>query len=302
MSRFWSTSPFRTPAILICLLEMMRRFGPICGSTCSRRAEAIRISKASPTTALPAPLVLKAHHLDQPGTSQIVRVDQGDLAEYLTKHPTIALSMNFSVFLNPISQSSGVAPGPGGYRQQFSQPTEREASPISTPQQVQDVIKPATSGTVSEKIHGLQLLESYIEFLRETQNPKPAARPAGAAQQSGIGSAPPPPDSAVAPPPVVPPNANGVANAAANAKAIQSIIDIFTAAIQSDLRDPSKLVQYWAQYQAARLGDENNRCEHRDGIAAGRGLGTARSRSAACFDAAIESDTRAGQHRGERFG
>ena len=193
------------------------------------------------------PLVLKAHHLELPGTSQTVRVDQAGLSDYLTQHPTIAVTLLYSVFLNPISQAAGVAPGPGGYRQQFASPMERQAAPINTPQAVQDVAAPAMKGTIAERIHALELLGSYVLYLRGQA--APAAKPAGDAAATPVGGMPTPGSNAPRPP-------GGNQPAAAS---LQPVINSFTAAIQFDLHDPSPIVGYWAQYQAGRLDTEANR-------------------------------------------
>jgi hypothetical protein len=211
------------------------------------------------------PLVLKAHQLDQPGTDQVIRVDTGKLSSFLETQPTIAVTMLFSVYTNPVGQQAGVAPGPGGYRKQFTSPMERRANPVSTQKQVQDLLDPAMNGRPDQKIHLLELLVNYTKGLREKiahlqgqlSAPAPDANqgagPAGNAVDGGGGLLPPPPVNAEAPPPI-------------DSKELQTQIQImqgldatFTAALRNTLRDPEPLVRYWAEAKLGQLSDAATR-------------------------------------------
>jgi tetratricopeptide (TPR) repeat protein len=202
------------------------------------------------------PLVLKAHQFDKTGTDQIVRVDAGPLAQFLEDRPTIDISMLFSVLTNPIGQAAGVAPGPGGYRNQFSSPMERLPSPINTPAEVQAVISPLQNGRIDQKIHTLELLTAYVSVLRgkvdNAQKAAQAAAPAGVAAPAGdggVGELPPP--TGLAPAPSGAPQAN--------IQDMQQKTFTFLAAIRSAERDPSPLVQYFAQTKLAELSSPADR-------------------------------------------
>jgi tetratricopeptide (TPR) repeat protein len=201
------------------------------------------------------PLVLKAHHVADPGSDQIIRVDTGPLVPFLTDRPTLAVSMLFSVLTNPIGQQSGVAPGPGGYRKQFSAPIERKASPIASPKLVQDLLNPVANGRIDQKIHSIELLTDYVLVLQGRiaglqKQQSPAAEAAGGDQpagNTGAGALPPPPGDAAA-------------SAGPDLKArqqeiqdMQGVIGVFSGTIRAALRDPSPIVRYWAQAKLALL-------------------------------------------------
>ena len=206
------------------------------------------------------PLVLKAHHLDQAGTDQVVRVDTGPLNVFLASRPTIAVSMLFSVFTNPIGEQAGVVPGPGGYRKQFNSPMERRASPVGTTREVQALIDPAMNGRIDQKIRTLELLTNYVFVLQgrvaQLQNqlaaPAAPATPDQPAANAGVGGLAPP--SAMAP--QAPPNAN---DARASIQNMQALINSFTSTIRSTLRDPSPIVRYWAETTLAQLATPEER-------------------------------------------
>jgi hypothetical protein len=217
------------------------------------------------------PLVLPAHHLEMRGTDQVVRVDSGPLNKFLVGNPTIAVSMLFSVFTNPIGQQAGVAPGPGGYRKQFSTPMERRSSPLSTAKEVQDLIDPVMNGRPDQKIHTIELLTDYVQLFRrqivhaqavpQASTPAPAAGDLPAAGDAASGSATPDGGAGgVAPPPsMTHPAHPEVKLTQANIDAMNGMIGTFTGAIRGALRDQSPLVRYWAQAKLAELDDSGTR-------------------------------------------
>jgi len=210
------------------------------------------------------PLVLPAHHLELPGTDQVVRVDTGPLSKFLVGHPTIAVSMLFSVFTNPIGQQAGVAPGPGGYRKQFSSPMERRSSPISTTKEVQDLVDPVINGRPDQKIHTIELLTDYVQIFRNqiahAQSTPQAAPPAPAADAAPGGAAPDGGAGGIAPPPGMTNSAHAEpALTPAKIDAMKGLIGTFTAVIRGALRDPSPLVRYWAQAKLAELDETGAR-------------------------------------------
>jgi tetratricopeptide (TPR) repeat protein len=210
------------------------------------------------------PLVLKAHQIDKPGTAQVVRVDSGALRPFLADQPTIAVSMIYSVFTNPVGQQSGLGPGPGGYRKQFTSEMERRSSPINNAQAVQNLINPAATGRQDERIRTLELLANYVSVLRQkiahaqaqlsgapAENPAPPAEAAGG---DGAGAMPTPPVAGAAP--AAPPDPKQLT---ASIQYMQSLIDTFTAAIRDRLRDPAAIVRYWAEAKLGELADANAR-------------------------------------------
>ncbi len=97
--------------------------------------------------------------------SQIVRVDQGNLAALLNSNPTVGVPLYFSALTNPITQQAGIAPGPGGYRVQFVRVVERSPAPLSDPT-IQGLYTQLLAGTADAKVRTLQLLGAYAGALR----------------------------------------------------------------------------------------------------------------------------------------
>jgi hypothetical protein len=210
------------------------------------------------------PLVLKAHHTSEPGSDQVIRVDTGPLVRFLADRPTLAVSMLFSVVTNPIGQQAGVAPGPGGYRKQFSSPMERKAAPIATPKMVQDLLNPVLNGRIDQKIHSIELLTDYVIVLRsriadmQKQQPAPTAALGGDQPVGNLGA------GALPPPPGGGGNLSGGPGPQAQQQEIQGmegVIGTFTATIRDALRDPSPIVRYWAQAKLGLLADPASRKE-----------------------------------------
>jgi hypothetical protein len=183
---------------------------------------------------------------------------------FLADQPTIAVSMIYSVFTNPVGQQSGVGPGPGGYRKQFTAEMERRSSPINNAQAVQNLLNPAANGRQDERIRTLELLANYVSVLRSKitraqgqlsgapgDNPAP---PANTAAGDGAGAMPAPP--AVAPAPAAPVDPKQLA---ASIQYWQGLDAAFTSAIRDRLRDPKAIVRYWAEAKLGELADPNSR-------------------------------------------
>jgi hypothetical protein len=96
---------------------------------------------------------------------QIVRVDQDGLASVLTSNPSVEVPLYLSTLTNPVTQSAGIIPGPGGYRVQFTKPVERGPSPLNE-LTLQKVYNQLVSGAPDIRIRSIGLLGTYIRFLR----------------------------------------------------------------------------------------------------------------------------------------
>jgi hypothetical protein len=183
---------------------------------------------------------------------------------FLADQPTIAVSMIYSVFTNPVGQQSGVGPGPGGYRKQFTTEMERRSSPINNAPAVQNLINPAANGREDERIRTLELLANYVNVLRSkitraqgqlsgapADNPAP---PANTAAGDGAGAMPAP--TVVGPAPAAPPDPKQLA---ASIQYMRGLSNTFTAAIRDRLRDPKAIVRYWAEAKLGELADASAR-------------------------------------------
>lgn len=112
------------------------------------------------------PLVLKGRQ----GTSQIVRLDQGVLAQFLAANPGITAEVTGSVVTNPAPGASGqITIGPGGYAVQFSKIFSRAAAPLSG-SAPQKALTALSSGTPQDKISALNLLTVYVKMIRSAKD------------------------------------------------------------------------------------------------------------------------------------
>jgi tetratricopeptide (TPR) repeat protein len=112
------------------------------------------------------PLVLKGRQ----GTTQIVRLDQGVLAQFLAANPGIAAEVTGSLVTNPAPGGSGqITVGPGGYAVQFSKIFSRTAAPLSgaAPQKA---LTDLSSGSPQDKIDALNLLTVYVKMIRSAKD------------------------------------------------------------------------------------------------------------------------------------
>lgn len=97
--------------------------------------------------------------------TQNIRVDQGSLAEAIQKNPIVSMPLNFSLFTNPMMQRNGVAPGPAGYRVQFSRVMERSPSPLDS-RNVQKLYEQLESGRGDVRVRTLELLAAYAMVMK----------------------------------------------------------------------------------------------------------------------------------------
>lgn len=113
-------------------------------------------------------MVLKA----KSGTvSQVVRLDDGEVGPILMGNPIPAVSLMFNVFTNPVPVETGIAPGPGGQRVQFTRVVDRAGSPVAAPQHVQALIAPIQMGTAAERIRAAEVLGAFVAWLQSDNAP-----------------------------------------------------------------------------------------------------------------------------------
>lgn len=110
--------------------------------------------------------------------SQVFRVDQDGVASLINSNPTFGLPLYFSLLTNPVSQEAGIAPGPGGYRVQFTRVIERRSSPLNE-QTVQELYSKLLSGAADVRIRSLEQLGTYASAMKQQQdNPSLQAKAA----------------------------------------------------------------------------------------------------------------------------
>ncbi len=101
----------------------------------------------------------------KPGQSiaQTLRLDQGELHEFLRTHPTVAIQLFASVTTNPVPAENGISAGPAGITMQFPKVVARLSAPLNaaTRQRINTALE---SGASSEQMRTLQLAARYIEM------------------------------------------------------------------------------------------------------------------------------------------
>lgn len=103
--------------------------------------------------------------------SQLVRIDQGTLAQWLAENPTISIQIFASVLTNPASIPTGVAPGPGGQRQPFKRILERTGFALSMQDARLKLHEKLESGRPEEKIRGIDLMAACVRaFPQKEEN------------------------------------------------------------------------------------------------------------------------------------
>jgi hypothetical protein len=101
--------------------------------------------------------------------TQTLRLDENQLGTLLAVNPTVELPLYFSVFTNPVTLTSAVVPGPGGYRVQFTKVVERGASPLND-QTLQGLSNQLVTGTADVRVRTIDLLGTFVDLMRK--NPK----------------------------------------------------------------------------------------------------------------------------------
>ncbi len=104
--------------------------------------------------------------------SQVVRIDQGALAELFAANPGISIQVFASLTTNPMSTSQGFAPGAGGYSVQFSRIMERTGTPLNTDETRRSVVEQATTGDSAARMRGLELAAAYVQIYTQQNDPR----------------------------------------------------------------------------------------------------------------------------------
>lgn len=101
---------------------------------------------------------------------QDVRVDQGQLPAALQQSAAVAIPLFFSLFDNPLTLPTGIAPGPGGQRQQFMRPVNRSGVPFNE-QSIVLAINEVQNGLPEAKLRAIELLFWFGMKLSQQQDP-----------------------------------------------------------------------------------------------------------------------------------
>jgi hypothetical protein len=109
---------------------------------------------------LGGPLVLR------PGESisQVVRLDQGDLNQFLSFNPSPMLQLSAAVTTNPTMSAAGPAPGLAGMRASLTRLIQRTGSPLN-PEGRQRLEQALSDGSAGEKVRALELLATFAQIL-----------------------------------------------------------------------------------------------------------------------------------------
>lgn len=114
--------------------------------------------------------------------SQVVRVDQGNLAGVLAGNPQVGIPLFFSVLTNPITQQTGIAPGPAGYRVQLSRVVERSSAPLKE-ETLQKLYQQLQNGNGAVRLRTLDLLGTFAAAMKQRED---AALQAKAAELADV--------------------------------------------------------------------------------------------------------------------
>ncbi len=118
------------------------------------------------------PLVLKGRQ----HTSQIVRLDQGVLQQFITSEPRVALEVYGSVLTNPVPAPGGaIASGPAGYGVQFTRVFDRAAAPVDGPAP-RKAMDDLSTGNPAQKITAMNLLSAYVQLIRAAKDSNDSTR------------------------------------------------------------------------------------------------------------------------------
>jgi hypothetical protein len=100
-------------------------------------------------------------------SKQIVRVDQGALADVVTEKPAASINVFITVMTNPLAvANSAVIAGPAGLRQQLSRPFIRAGAPLTDEGRKKQVFQ-GLKGLPSEKMQTADLLVAYLRQARD---------------------------------------------------------------------------------------------------------------------------------------
>jgi hypothetical protein len=106
---------------------------------------------------------------------QIVRVDQGALAQNLQGRPNLGFPLYFNLFTNPVTMATGISPGPAGQRQQFTKVIERSPAPLDQ-KTLQAAFEKLRAGQGDVRIRTLELLGTMAKMLQTVEDPQAKAK------------------------------------------------------------------------------------------------------------------------------
>jgi len=107
-------------------------------------------------------LVLKPKQM----ITQIVRVDQGQLGEFLAGAPQLGIPVFGTLSTNPSTSGRSVGPGVGGYRVQFLRVMDRSPAVLSGEESKTRIYDQIEQGDAGAKIAALELLGTYTLVIR----------------------------------------------------------------------------------------------------------------------------------------
>ena len=112
-------------------------------------------------------------------TSQVVRVDQFQLSQYLHGNPDQSIQVYATAETNPGPGPGGVpAPGPCGYQVQFLKVFSRLAQPVGSPayQRALTDLEPGSMAQPRQKMSDLELLARQIQLINGMKNAQATAK------------------------------------------------------------------------------------------------------------------------------
>jgi hypothetical protein len=95
--------------------------------------------------------------------SQIIRIDQGDLANILKRTPVGLLIVDADVILNPLLSQEGVRLGPGGVYTPFAKMFSRVSEPLSSDLARGKFLQSMAKATPPEVLQDIDLLAAYVQ-------------------------------------------------------------------------------------------------------------------------------------------
>lgn len=112
--------------------------------------------------------------------TQIVQIDQGNLADFFAANPGISIQVFATIMTNPTTNQQGVLSGVAGYSSRFSRMMERSGYPFNSGVDKDRLVEQATTGDSAARIRSLQLAATYIQILsHQPQTDTNAASVAG---------------------------------------------------------------------------------------------------------------------------
>jgi hypothetical protein len=115
------------------------------------------------------------------GLQQVIRLDQGALADFLNANPTPRYQITGWCVTNAGRQGAGIGALPGGQKVAFTRKITRVGTTVAKPETIQALYQELDSGPPNSKMRDLTVLATYARLLGAV---KPEQQPT-AAQQAG---------------------------------------------------------------------------------------------------------------------